>query len=380
MENKIIKNTWLSILFIFMIIAAWYINYNLICIVINKVSPTAYYMQASDDMFEEDVYFSAMTEEKTGILSDLCEGIAGFEEAMKGENYEYRVFMDEHIDEVMGIAGKNDKYIRYLNSIESSLQNLEGYIRNMAQFEKMIASLAMYISLLFVICIFLFGFDGRMAFYIVTALIYCITVASAFSKGLSDYPLAACFSFLAKLSNDTFTYSDMKILKLYFMQELKEALMTVVIFDTIQQIYQNKKEHSFLKDVYYVLQSLDVQVAYLRNHNHSSSKYIARLIKFSGSIEGECQKKEKKIKKRIKRLSRRLAFWKKVVVKLESKVRKHMEDNKKELEIQRENTERLRENLKLIRTNTEVEYSAEEYIKLLEETKLLMIELGYSSR
>lgn len=57
-------------------------------------------------------------------------------------------------------------------------------------------------------------------------------------------------------------------------------------------------------------------------------------------------------------------------------MRNQLEENKK----QKENNRLLREKLKLIRTNSEVAYSTEEYIKLFEETKFLMIELGYSSR
>ena len=160
------------------------------------------------------------------------------------------------------------------------------------------------------------------------------------------------------------------------MQELKEALMTVVIIDTIQQLYKNRKERLLLKNIYYVLESLDMQIIYLKNHYRSSSKYIARLKIFSGSIEDECRKKENKIKFYMRILSCGLFFLKIVRFQSEKKVRNQLEENKK----QKENNRLLREKLKLIRTNSEVAYSTEEYIKLFEETKFLMIELGYSSR
>ena len=110
MENKFIRN---GLLLIVGMVAAIYVShsiYILFCGSVDKLIPTIYYLQASDDMFEENMYFSEMTEEETGILSDLSKGIEGFEDTMRGENYKYRVFMDEHIDEVMDIAGKNDKY------------------------------------------------------------------------------------------------------------------------------------------------------------------------------------------------------------------------------------------------------------------------------
>ncbi len=376
MENKFIRN---GLLLIVGMVAAIYVShsiYILFCGSVDKLIPTIYYLQASDDMFEENMYFSEMTEEETGILSDLSKGIEGFEDTMRGENYKYRVFMDEHIDEVMDIAGKNDKYIIYLNSIGSSLQQVKSYIENMAQLEENIFSLAKYLGLTLITCIVLLKFGDRTGFYILTAVVYFMATASVLSKGLSDYFVAAILSFLAKAFHSNFTYSDMKILKLYFMQELKEALMTVVIIDTIQQLYKNRKERLLLKNIYYVLESLDMQIIYLKNHYRSSSKYIARLKIFSGSIEDECRKKENKIKFYMRILSCGLFFLKIVRFQSEKKVRNQLEENKK----QKENNRLLREKLKLIRTNSEVAYSTEEYIKLFEETKFLMIELGYSSR
>ena len=116
--------------------------------------------------------------------------------------------------------------------------------------------------------------------------------------------IASLFGVLAVLNTMTGTMFDSLIgygmaipMAIYsYKTGLKEALMTVVIIDTIQQLYKNRKERLLLKNIYYVLESLDMQIIYLKNHYRSSSKYIARLKIFSGSIEDECRKKENKIK------------------------------------------------------------------------------------
>ena len=52
---------------------------------------------------------------------------------------------------------------------------------------------------------------------------------------MTDYIVSNIFAFVAKINKETFTYIDMNIVKEYFLDTLKESMMTVVIFDTIFQ-------------------------------------------------------------------------------------------------------------------------------------------------
>lgn len=70
-----------------------------------RVDPTIFCRHASDNMYADDIYFSAEAEE-TGILSDFNEKIDGFQEVVdsciiSSNNYELRLFLDEHIEEVL---------------------------------------------------------------------------------------------------------------------------------------------------------------------------------------------------------------------------------------------------------------------------------------
>lgn len=77
------------------------------------------------------------------------------------------------------------------------------------------------------------------------------------------------------------------------MDTLKESMMTVVIFDTIFQFKQSERNTKRIKDIRYVYQSLDMQIAYLSDIYYSSDKYIARLKVPSYCIEKECYKEAK---------------------------------------------------------------------------------------
>lgn len=81
---------------------------------------------------QDDIYFSAEAEE-TGILSDFNEKIDGFQEVVdsciiSSNNYELRLFLDEHIEEVLAVAKENNIYIDYLKNKGSSLECLSAYM------------------------------------------------------------------------------------------------------------------------------------------------------------------------------------------------------------------------------------------------------------
>lgn len=95
---------------------------------IKRVDPTIFCRHASDNMYADDIYFSAEAEE-TGILSDFNEKIDGFQEVVdsciiSSNNYELRLFLDEHIEEVLAVAKENNIYIDYLKNKGSSLEYL----------------------------------------------------------------------------------------------------------------------------------------------------------------------------------------------------------------------------------------------------------------
>lgn len=331
---------------------------------IKRVDPTIFCRHASDNMYADDIYFSAEAEE-TGILSDFNEKIDGFQEVVNSciissNNYELRLFLDEHIEEVLAVAKENNIYIDYLKNKGSSLECLSEYIHNMAKLDDNILQMAMYLSFVVICIVSLTKFKYRKSFYVASAIVYLIAMTSIFSNGLTDYIVSNIFAFVAKINKETFTYIDMNIVKEYFLDTLKESMMTVVIFDTIFQFKQSERNTKRIKDIRYVYQSLDMQIAYLRDIYNSSDKYIARLKVPSYCIEKECYKEAKKWGKALKRQKVKNSYYVKYKTRYETNIS-------------------LYEKLQWIRTNCNEAYSSEYYVNYLQQIKELMIECGYNS-
>lgn len=136
-------------------------------------------------------------------------------------------------------------------------------------------------------------------------------------------------------------------------------MMTVVIFDTIFQFRQSDKNIQRIKDIRYVYQSLDMQIAYLNHTCNSSNRFIARLKVPSHCIEKECCMEAKKYDRILKRQKVKNLYY----------VR---------YKTQYETNKLLFEKMKWIRTNLDEAYSSDYYISLLQQIKALMIECGYN--
>ena len=152
----------------------------------------------------------------------------------------------------------------------------------------------------------------------------------------------------------------MNIVKEYFLDTLKESMMTVVIFDTIFQFKLSERNTKRIKDIRYVYQSLDMQIAYLSDIYYSSDKYIARLKVPSYCIEKECYKEAKKWGKALKRQKVKNSYYVKYKTRYETNIS-------------------LYEKLQWIRTNCNEAYSSGYYVNYLQQIKELMIECGYNS-
>ena len=166
---------------------------------IKRVDPTIFCRHASDNMYADDIYFSAEAEE-TGILSDFNEKIDGFQEVVdsciiSSNNYELRLFLDEHIEEVLAVAKENNIYIDYLKNKGSSLECLSEYIHNMAKLDDNILQMAMYLSFVVICIVSLTKFKYRKGFYVASAIVYLIAMTSIFSDGLTDYIVSNIFAF-----------------------------------------------------------------------------------------------------------------------------------------------------------------------------------------
>lgn len=274
------------------------------------------------------------------------------------EAYELRLFLDEHIDEVLEIAKANDDYVEYLVRQGSTLDDLSNFVYKMALIDDYILRVTMY-TLFLIICVASLGFfKYRKGFYITAAIIYVIAMTSVFSGGLTDYVVTKIINVFVQINQDSFSYYDMEIFDLYLMDTLKESFMTVIIFDTILQFGHEKNEIQKRKNIRYVFQSLDMQINYLQTVQNHENVYIARLNIPSIGLEKECKASIKKWRKSLEVQKDKNDYY--------YKCKRNYEGNKA-----------LYQKLNWIRSNNEA-YSNEYYISILKEIKELMIECEYN--
>lgn len=332
--------------------------YSLYNYLFTKEDSAICYLYATNNKYTEDIFFVG-AEEETKFISDLYTNMDGIEDVVvEWDNYELRLFLDEHIDEVLEIAKANDGYIEYLARQGSTLDDLSNFVHKMALIDDHILRVTMYTLFLIICAASLGAFKYRKGFYIAAAIIYVIAMTSVFSGGLTDYVVTKIINVLVQINQDSFTYYDMELFNLYLMDTLKESFMTVIIFDTILQFGHEKNEIQKKKNIRYVFQSLDVQINYLETVQNQRNVYIARLNIPSMGLEKECKEAIKKWEKSLEVQKDKNCYY--------YKYKRNYEGNKT-----------LYEKLSWIRTNNEA-YSNEYYISILKEIKELMIECEYN--
>lgn len=330
---------------------------------INKVDPGIYFMNATNNKFNSDRFFSTEEVEDTCFWDDLINNIDGLEKAVsqsitESNNHILWSFLDQHKHEVVDIALANEKYMKYLEKKECTIEDLQEYITKMAHVDDYIIQVTIYITLVLICIITLTCFKYRKGFYCVAAIVYLIATASLFSNGLSDYLVTQVLSFVAKVNKASFSYVDMEVLKEYFLNALKEALLTVVIFDTIFELRNNKRCTQKKKDIRYTFRSIEMQMEYLSINVDADFKFVGRLRIPSVDLESQCKKEVKKMSRLLKYQKTKNSYY-------------YSYQN------QKNTNDELADLLFDLRTNNSM-CLCQEYISKMNRAKELMIECKYS--
>ena len=89
---------------------------------INNVDSSIYARYATNEKFEENVFFNAEIEENTKIIEQLESEINDFVGVSRIQEFAYVI--TEHQSEVEDIVSNNEKYQAYLISVGSSVDDL----------------------------------------------------------------------------------------------------------------------------------------------------------------------------------------------------------------------------------------------------------------
>lgn len=318
---------------------------------INKVDSSIYARYATNERFEENIFFNAEIEKNTGILEQLERAINDFAGVSRIQEFAYVII--ENQSEVEYIVSNNEKYQAYLISVGSSIDDLIDWSEKTATLDDKISMGCLYLTFLLISIIMVVPFGFRKTFYVCAGIIYTIAMLSMFSDGISDYFVANILSIIAKLSSDVFTYKDMDQWNVIINQAFKESALTFIIFDTVIQICQNDKNEKLEKSCRYIYFSMEIQCSYLEQFEDAYDAYIARMIIPVDTVIKFCRKNIRKYKKKINK--------------------KRLSDlNKKALRIQCSYYEQLGEMLVFLRYKNIEKHTTKNYISYLRQIQWLM--------
>ena len=317
---------------------------------INLTDSSIYARYATNEMYDENVFFNEDVEDKTEILAQLEKAIPEISTITRIQDFA-NIIVKNEID-AKNIFYNNERYQEYLVSIESSVDDLMVWCEKVSLLDYNLAMASLYLTFLIIACIMVIPFGFRKTFYILAGVTYIIASLSFFSDGISDYLVAQLISLLAKISSGVFTYGDMNELKTHFLQTFKEGTLTFIIFDTVIQILQNSHSSKIEKSILYLQQSIEIQLIYLSQFQEENYKYIA---KFKVPVHEV------------------LKICKKNIQRIENVKRKKISNiEKNRLEEQRNNNSQLIELLKTICFNEQNENTTKEYINCLKNIRWLM--------
>lgn len=336
-----------SFLITFLLLSMYRGAYSLI----DNVDSSIYARYATNEKFEENIFFNEKIEKDTGIIEQLEREIDDFIGVSRIQEFAYVI--TENQNEVEDIISNNEKYQTYLINIGSSVDELIDWSEKTVAIDDKILMGCLYLTFLFISIIMVIPFGFRKTFYVCAGVIYTIAMLSMFTDGISDYLVANVLAFLARLSSDVFTYRDIEQWNLIINQAFKESTLTFIIFDTVVQIYQNNKKERVKNALIYIFCSIDSQCSYLEQFQSDTDAYIAKIILPVDFLVQYCIKKMKIYKRKMtnKRLS---------------------EIKKDALYVQYGYYEQLKEKLIFLRYNNSKRYTTKEYIFHLRQIQWLM--------
>lgn len=264
---------------------------------INHTDTSIYARYATENKYDENIFFNAKVDKDTGILSELNCNISEFSSVKSTQDFA-RV-ITENKEKVAQIIDGNSRYKEYLSDQHSSSEELFEWSKKTAELDNNILQLNLFLICMIFAGITVIVFKCRKTFYFIAGTIYTITIMSMFSGGISDYLVLKAMNVFLKLGKTHLSYQDMDTIKLIFIQAYKESMVAFIIFDTIIQMVQGDRERRRKEEIRYIIYSLDYQISFLEKYKNDDNKYAARLNIPVGTLLKMCQRKQKSLERSL---------------------------------------------------------------------------------
>ena len=266
---------------------------------INRIDSSIWYRYASANLIDSMVFIKENTETEE-FLATVAE-LEGVKSALDSKDtlglYEALLINFDKIREHVKI---DTKYCDYLNSQGLSIDDFETILKALVDVKNVLLKFAFYIVLLAYCFYVVVLLRMRKIFYIMAGVIYIIMIASVFSSGISDYLLTILLNVLYKVEGQELTYVDAFILRDVFLSAFKESMLTFIIFDTVLQATEAKRDGKKKYSIEYYRESIAFQKEYLRENVALDKVYIGRLNVPINYIKRDLSKQKKYWEKCLK--------------------------------------------------------------------------------
>ena len=218
--------------------------------------------------------------------------------------------ISEHKQEVQEIIDNNKLYKQYLLEQGSSVEELFDWCDKIATLDDNMLQLSIFLTSILFAYISVIIFKCRKTFYFIAGIIYMIFIMSVFSNGVSDYLVTIIFNKVSKIWGNIYTYSDMININSIFIQPYKESMVAFIIFDTLAQNIESKKDKYLETELKSFIYSLDYILQHLIKYESSLTLYKLNIMVPKAHLLLLCEKNKKN--KRYLRIKRQLTegeFW-----------------------------------------------------------------------
>ncbi|MDU2896961.1 MAG: hypothetical protein E7B53_19595 [Clostridium sp.] len=231
--------------------------------IINKIDVNIFNSYATDGKIEQAIYFSKEIDDETEIndtIMEIVDRTKDIDELSKKISELDNDYL--RIQNILGVIARNrviseecinnnHKYVDYLRTKNLQVSDCINYCEKIYELDENIQRGCFYISFTVVISILLFKLKYRKGTYSWCALIYILIILNDFTKGLFGQLM-----FHIEIVSNNISANDFQTLTTLLMPALKEAFLTVIIFDGVYQFSEQRKSENNLDKKFEDIQNI----------------------------------------------------------------------------------------------------------------------------
>ncbi|MGG4132424.1 hypothetical protein ABEW19_29665 [Paenibacillus illinoisensis] len=223
-----------------------------------KVDIGIFYRYATDNKYNEDIFFSEKINSETKVGETIQEifHLKGEKKTDSIQDTFSKLLEDK--DFFIQQIEKNNEYMRYLDSRELTLEDLITYMNLIADLNSKIMDGSFYLSalIIFLLMYLLSGF--RIELYLIAGVLYIFTNLSTFTSGIFANIFFYPMHWISHLMGQDYTFEEYAMY-IEFLPTIKEAFLSFIIFDTVVLAWREswkKRKSKKITKIYYSIDEI----------------------------------------------------------------------------------------------------------------------------